>query len=172
LAEHNCNPNPLFYSTPLRCTDRYFGQRNLIYLSLVGALWYVTGSYEMFFALTSFVHYCRYAATTRLHCSALLLFLWHFTLLKFLISRNFLRYISTFYIRRGIDFGSFKRDVLLFKTIALSQLFYCYAMPTKSAFQVDYISIGMILSGYVPSCAAHHFLLSLQFTVDPRIARS
>lgn len=57
------------------------------------------------------------------------------------------RYISTFYIRRGIDFGSFKRDVLLFKTIALSQLFYCYFMPTKSAFQVDYISMGMVLSG-------------------------
>jgi hypothetical protein len=82
-------------------------------------------------------------------------------LLKCFVSLNHPRYISTFYIRRGIDFGSFKRDVLLFKTIALSQLFYCYAMPTKSAFQVDYISIGMILSGYVPSCAAHHFLLSM-----------
>ena len=57
------------------------------------------------------------------------------------------RYISTFYIRRGIDFGSFKRDVLLFKTIALSQLFYCYFLPQKNAFQVDYVSIGMILSG-------------------------
>jgi hypothetical protein len=40
--------------------EQYFGQRNLIYLSLVGALWYVTGCYEVFFALTSFVHYCRY----------------------------------------------------------------------------------------------------------------
>ena len=59
------------------------------------------------------------------------------------------RYISTFYIRRGIDFGSFKRDVLLFKTIALSQLFYCYFMPTKTAFEVDYISMGMVLSGWV-----------------------
>jgi hypothetical protein len=68
----------------------------------------------------------------------------------FIISSHFprrCRYISTFYIRRGIDFGSFKRDVLLFKTIALSQLFYCYFMPTKSAFQVDYISMGMVLSG-------------------------
>ena len=30
---------------------------------------------------------------------------------------SYLRYISTFYIRRGIDFGSFKRDVLLFKSL-------------------------------------------------------
>jgi hypothetical protein len=70
--------------------EQYFGQRNLLYLSLVGALWYATGCYEVFFALTSFVHYCRY--------------------------------ISTFYIRKGVDFGSFKRDVLLFKTISISQV--------------------------------------------------
>ena len=35
---------------------------------------------------------------------------------------HYFRYISTFYIRKGIDFGSFKRDVLLFKTLALLQL--------------------------------------------------
>lgn len=40
-----------------------------------------------------------------------------------------LRYISTFYVRKGIDFGSFKRDVLLFKTLALVQLFYQYFFP-------------------------------------------
>ena len=39
---------------------------------------------------------------------------------------HYIRYISTFYVRRGIDFGSFKRDVLLFKTIALIQVFYQY----------------------------------------------
>jgi hypothetical protein len=108
----------------------------------------------MFFALTSFVHYCRYAATSAL---PLYVSLAHCTSLTVLC--NFPRYISTFYIRRGIDFGSFKRDVLLFKTIALTQLFYCYAMPTKSAFQVDYISIGMILSGCVPLRPIHNFLL-------------
>ena len=131
--------------------DSYFGQRNLIYLTMVGALWYITGSYEMFFALTSFVHYCRWPIA---HCSlyfthtTLLPNLLHFLLPDFLIL-NFAscRYISTFYIRRGIDFGSFKRDVLLFKSIALSQLFYCYVMPTKSPFQVDPVSIGMIISG-------------------------
>ena len=46
------------------------------------------------------------------------------------------RYISTFYIRKGIDFGSFKRDVLLFKTCALAQLIYHYLFPTNAAFQV------------------------------------
>eukprot|EP00596_Hydrurales_sp_CCMP1899_P008289 CAMPEP_0119042208 /NCGR_PEP_ID=MMETSP1177-20130426/14444_1 /TAXON_ID=2985 /ORGANISM="Ochromonas sp, Strain CCMP1899" /LENGTH=666 /DNA_ID=CAMNT_0007008827 /DNA_START=246 /DNA_END=2246 /DNA_ORIENTATION=- len=102
--------------------EQYFGQRNLLYLSLVGALWYATGCYEVFFALTSFVHYCRY--------------------------------ISTFYIRKGVDFGSFKRDVLLFKTISISQLFFCYAFPQKNVFQLDLISIGMIVTGYILSLLA------------------
>jgi Phospholipid methyltransferase len=64
------------------------------------------------------------------------------------------RYITTFYIRRNIDFGSFKRDVLLFKTIALIQLFYCYLFPGKSAFAFDPISVAMIASGYVVSMLA------------------
>ena len=38
----------------------YIGQRNLIYLFFVFALWKATGMYEVFFALTSFVHYFRY----------------------------------------------------------------------------------------------------------------
>lgn len=39
---------------------RYVGQRNLIYILFVLALWKATGVYEVFFALTSFVHYFRY----------------------------------------------------------------------------------------------------------------
>lgn len=58
-----------------------------------------------------------------------------------------IRYISTFYIRRGIDFGSFKRDVLLFKSLALLQMFYHYLRPSTLPFQVDLTSIAMILTG-------------------------
>jgi len=98
------------------------GLRNVIYLLFLGALWYCSGSYTIFFILTSFVHY--------------------------------LRYISTFYIRRGVDFGSFKRDVLLFKTLALSQLFYHYLFPAQEKFQFSAVSVGMILSGYGVSLLA------------------
>ena len=64
------------------------------------------------------------------------------------------RYISTYYVRRGIDFGSFKRDVLLFKTLALVQLFYHYLFPSVAQFVFDPISILMIIAGYTVSLMA------------------
>lgn len=66
------------------------------------------------------------------------------------------RYISTYYIRRGIDFGSFKRDVLLFKSLALAQLIFHYLFPRNRAhpFALDLVSIAMILSGYAVSMLA------------------
>ena len=64
------------------------------------------------------------------------------------------RYISTYYVRRGIDFGSFKRDVLLFKTLALAQLFYHYLFPSVEVFVFDPISILMIITGYTVSLMA------------------
>lgn len=48
--------------------------------------------------------------------------------------------------------------MLLFKTIALVQLFYHYFFPTKLAFQVDPISIAMIVSGYTVSMMATNAL--------------
>lgn len=36
-----------------------FGFRSLYYLAFAGMLWYITGSYEIFFIMTSFVHYFR-----------------------------------------------------------------------------------------------------------------
>jgi hypothetical protein len=101
---------------------RLFGLRNISYLISVFAVWRATGMYEVFFALTSFVHYFRY--------------------------------ISTFYVRKGIDFGSFKRDVLLFKTIALLQLFYHYFYPSTTSFVFDPISILMVIAGYCVSMMA------------------
>jgi len=84
---------------------------------------------------------------------------------------HYIRYISTFYVRRGIDFGSFKRDVLLFKTIALIQVFYQYFEPLilqkegvkfnllpqfSGIVAGDYnlVSILMIVSGYFVSAMA------------------
>lgn len=94
----------------------------MCYLISLAGIWWATGIYEIFFALTSFVHYFRY--------------------------------ISTFYIRRDIDFGSFKRDVLLLKTIALIQLGYHYFFPSNGKFEFDPISIAMILGGYAVSVMA------------------
>jgi hypothetical protein len=105
---------------------RFFGQRSLYYLLFAASVWYVTGSYEVFFALTSFVHYFRY--------------------------------ISTYYFRKDIDFGSFKRDVLLFKTLAFSQLIYMYLFPASGHFSLDWVSIGMIVSGYSVSVMATNAL--------------
>lgn len=67
------------------------------------------------------------------------------------------RYITTFYQRRGIDFGSFRRDVLLFKTIALIQLAYVYFFPQRfggPAFEWDFVSLAMIACGYAISMMA------------------
>jgi len=120
--EHFLAWNVNFNTVLFDCIETYIGQRNLIYIFFVLALWRATGVYEVFFALTSFVHYFRY--------------------------------ISTFYVRRGIDFGSFKRDVLLFKTIALAQLFYHYFFPQTVPFVFDAVSVGMIVCGYAISVAA------------------
>lgn len=97
------------------------GLRNMIYLLFVGALWWATGKYEVFFVLTSFVHYFRY--------------------------------ISTFYYRRGIDFGSFKRDVFLFKSLAVAQLVVHYVFPSLHGqgaldLNASMASVAMILCGY------------------------
>jgi hypothetical protein len=64
------------------------------------------------------------------------------------------RYISTYYVRRGIDFGSFKRDVLLFKSLALLQLVYHYCFPTTRPFEFDALSVLMIVGGYTVSVMA------------------
>lgn len=100
----------------------------MFYILFAASLWYITGLYEVFFVMTSFVHYFRY--------------------------------ITTFYLRKGIDFGSFKRDVLLFKTIAMSQLAAIYFLPhlfvgyNKSsaaapvAFSWDPLSLLLIAVGY------------------------
>lgn len=122
LYEHFLAWNVNFNTFLFDRIETLVGLRNLVYVSSALALWYATGVYEIFFALTSFVHYFRY--------------------------------ITTYYIRRGIDFGSFKRDVLLFKTLALAQIIYHYAFPARHAFEWDYVSLAMIVIGYSISMLA------------------
>lgn len=104
--------------------ESHIGLRSILYLSMVSALAYATGSYQVFLALTSVVHY--------------------------------IRYITTFYVRKGIDFGSFKRDVLLFKSLALMQLGYLYFIGPMRAgtFQLDVLSLAMMVAGYSVSIMA------------------
>lgn len=123
------------------CFLRLVGLRNVCYLLFVWGLWRATGLYEVFFALTSFVHYFRYV-----YC--------YFINLHVNVTSLQYSYISTFYVRKGIDFGSFKRDVLLFKTTALLQLFYHYFFPATEKFAFDPISMAMIVAGYTVSVMA------------------
>ena len=122
LYEHFLALNVNGWTVLYDIVESNIGLRNIIYLLFLATAWYCTGSYAIFFGLTSYVHYFRY--------------------------------ISTFYIRRGIDFGSFKRDVLLFKTIALLQLFYHYLLPAKQNFEFSPLSVGMIATGYLVSVLA------------------
>ena len=95
-----------------------------LYLAMVTTVALITNCYEVFLVLTSYVHYFRY--------------------------------ISTYYVRKDIDFGSFKRDVLLFKTLALAQLFNMYfvAPLRNGTFELDLVSLAMILAGYGVSMMA------------------
>lgn len=65
---------------------------------------------------------------------------------------HYFRYISTYYVRAGVDFGSFKRDVLVFKTLALAQLIVLYF--SSPHFKFDAVSAAMVASGYAVSMLA------------------
>lgn len=52
--------NRFFHFIFLPCINSLLGQRNLVYLLFMLAVWYATGVYEIFFAFTSYVHYFRY----------------------------------------------------------------------------------------------------------------
>eukprot|EP01038_Epipyxis_sp_PR26KG_P009099 gene9099-12270_t len=122
MYEHFLAWNVNWNTSLMDQVESMIGQRNILYVCFALGLWRATGSYEVFFALTSFVHY--------------------------------IRYISTFYYRKGIDFGSFKRDVFLFKCMALAQIFYHYFFPQTTPFVLDWISILMTLCGYYVSSMA------------------
>ena len=68
---------------------------------------------------------------------------------------HYCMYIATYQIREGINFGTFKRNVVFFKTIALCHLGYNYFIKY---FEYDLISLAMILGGYSLSFSAAYAL--------------
>jgi hypothetical protein len=66
-----------------------------------------------------------------------------------------MRYIGTYYYRGAIDYGSFKRDVLLFKCLSIGQVIGHYIFPHEPlSFKFDPISVAMIVVGYAVSVKA------------------
>jgi hypothetical protein len=56
---------------------------------------------------------------------------------------HYCKYIATYYYR-DVAFGAFKRDVMFYKMVSLSQLAYHYV----TNFQFDIISLALIIVGY------------------------
>jgi len=63
---------------------------------------------------------------------------------------HYCMYIATYHVRTGINFGVFKRNVVFFKTIALTHLCLNYL----ANFSYDPVSLAMIIVGYGLSTAA------------------
>ena len=63
---------------------------------------------------------------------------------------HYCMYIATYHYRERINFGVFKRNVIFFKTIALTHLGINYLVN----FQYDPVSLAMIIVGYSLSFAA------------------
>ena len=63
---------------------------------------------------------------------------------------HYCMYIATYHLRTGINFGVFKRNVVFFKTIALTHLCVNYL----ANFEYDPVSLAMIIVGYGLSTSA------------------
>jgi hypothetical protein len=62
---------------------------------------------------------------------------------------HYMKYIATYYYR-DVAFGRFKRDVVFFKILSISQLAYHYF----ANFELDLVSLGMIAAGYTVATMA------------------
>ena len=63
---------------------------------------------------------------------------------------HYCMYIATYHVREGINFGTFKRNVMFWKSLALTHLGLTYLKH----FEFDIVSIAMIVCGYGLSTAA------------------
>ncbi|GAB5361830.1 hypothetical protein AAMO2058_000746300 [Amorphochlora amoebiformis] len=63
---------------------------------------------------------------------------------------HYIIYLATFYSRREIAFGLFKRDVIFYKSIALTHILYYYLKN----FEFDVISLALLGVGYFIAIAA------------------
>eukprot|EP00620_Florenciella_sp_RCC1587_P006313 CAMPEP_0182591018 /NCGR_PEP_ID=MMETSP1324-20130603/72908_1 /TAXON_ID=236786 /ORGANISM="Florenciella sp., Strain RCC1587" /LENGTH=246 /DNA_ID=CAMNT_0024808283 /DNA_START=52 /DNA_END=789 /DNA_ORIENTATION=- len=114
--------------------DKAIGLVNIVHIGSAAALGYLV-DYRIFVCMTSWVHYCKY--------------------------------IYQYYWRTARTlpkYAAWKRDVLLFKTIALLNLAYIYGSPyftkmvpiyeTAVEPEMDYIGLGMVVVGYFVSISA------------------
>ena len=86
----------------------------------------------------------------------------------FLVGTSFVhysRYITTYYHRENVAYGNFKRDVLIYKSFALAQLFLLYVssvtknMSDMSALAaIPALDAAMVMSGYALSVYTTHQL--------------
>uniref|UniRef100_A0A7S0Z2X0 phosphatidyl-N-methylethanolamine N-methyltransferase n=1 Tax=Hemiselmis tepida TaxID=464990 RepID=A0A7S0Z2X0_9CRYP len=101
-----------------------------------------------------------------LYISLLALLGWRFNYLIFLVGTSFvhyLRYINTYYHRDNVAYTVFKRDVLIFKSLAVAQLCYHYAHALTAGFtaapgELDTVGLAMIAGGYALSVYTTHQL--------------
>lgn len=75
---------------------------------------------------------------------------------------HYLRYMTTYYNRKDVNFGTFKSDVLLFKILALAQIAVRYlsvlAVGASASSTILAASLVMIVSGATVSSLATHAL--------------
>mmetsp|Transcript_20091 Transcript_20091/g.42135 ORF Transcript_20091/g.42135 Transcript_20091/m.42135 type:complete len:668 (-) Transcript_20091:106-2109(-) len=70
---------------------------------------------------------------------------------------HYLRYINTYYHREGVAYGDFKRDALLYKTLAVGQIVALYAHAATKGFTdfspavLDPVGLAMVVGGYALS---------------------
>ncbi|KAH8043461.1 phospholipid methyltransferase [Aureococcus anophagefferens] len=107
LADVGVNGTTVAYNA----LEKYVGFSNLASYGTLAAVAYAVESYALFLYGTQFLPGQEKSDSTSLQRSSTL------------------RYMSTHYTRAGVAFGTFKRDVLFFKTVALLQLFRLYAAP-------------------------------------------
>lgn len=133
--------------------------RNLFVYTLVpksimqhAASWYVIVCTKLAALTCEFVGFNNAVYLIMLAC----LSYWLECYLLFLIGTSYMHYciyIGTFYQRVGVSYGSFQRDVVLYKGLALCQLLYQYVRAFD--FQdPDYVSLGLIVAGFTLSTMA------------------
>ena len=95
-----------------------------------------------------------YAGLNNVVCAAVLFVAGQFIHPRFFMCAtsftHYCMYIATYHVREGVNFGVFKRNVVFFKTIALTHLCVNYLMH----FEYDPVSLAMIIVGYGLSTAA------------------
>ncbi|GMI21770.1 hypothetical protein TeGR_g5735 [Tetraparma gracilis] len=72
---------------------------------------------------------------------------------------HYCRYISTYYIRKNVNYGLFKRDVLFFKGVMLLQMLRLVMGPFADGSKdlladMNFVGLAMIVGGYLVSMAA------------------